>query len=344
MSARARRREGQNLDSLLDTMANVTGILVVLMAVIQISVGDAMERLRDELLDRPGLSREALAAAEAEAESLRTALAPRVEEREALETSRREQRDELSDLRGQVASLEAAVEAARSRPRSAAEAQRRVEAARGRTRDLESALARERAAVAALEREIASLPAVGSARDARLPDERRAPPGAAPIVFACRHGRIARLDAHDLVSTLDAAVWRASRATNPRSLAANPLLRAQVVEYFATRDVGNASLRWRVFEEGENLVGHLEWRGTELGETEEDLGERASEFRSDLQLLNRQSTALQFLVWDDSFEVYLAARKQADRAGFASGWEPFAREAPLRHYITGGRARGVVVD
>jgi hypothetical protein len=39
------RSEDQNLDSLLDTMANVVGILVVLVAVTQLSVGDAVERI-----------------------------------------------------------------------------------------------------------------------------------------------------------------------------------------------------------------------------------------------------------------------------------------------------------
>ena len=36
----------QNVDSLLDTMANVVGILVVLMAVTQMTVNDAMKRIQ----------------------------------------------------------------------------------------------------------------------------------------------------------------------------------------------------------------------------------------------------------------------------------------------------------
>ena len=40
--------EGQSLDSLLDTMANVVGILVVLVAVMQLAVGDAVERIVEE--------------------------------------------------------------------------------------------------------------------------------------------------------------------------------------------------------------------------------------------------------------------------------------------------------
>jgi len=345
VSARVRRHgERQNIDSLLDTMANVTGILVVLMAVTQISVGDAMERLRDQLLERPELSREALAAAASEAESLRAALAPRLGRRAELEAGLREGRSQLGALQRQIGASEEEVSALRSQPRDAAEAQRRVASVRGRARDLEQALAREQAAVAALERELASLPSAAITRDARLPDSRRASPGAAPVLYAIRHGRLTRLDARSLVEMLESAVWRATRATDVRALESSALLRAQAVEFFAMRDVGNADLRWRLFQEDDELVAHLEWRREDVGETLTELEQANSQFRAGLQRLNRTGSALQFLVWDDSFETYLAARQLSDRAGFAAGWEPFDAKEPLRHYLTHGRSRGVVID
>ena len=57
-------------------MANATGILIVLLAVTQISVSDAVARLRSELASRPELSQESFHAAELEAQELREALAP----------------------------------------------------------------------------------------------------------------------------------------------------------------------------------------------------------------------------------------------------------------------------
>jgi len=51
---RARDRWDQNLDPLLDTMANVVGILVMLVAVTQLSVVDAVDRIRDERAGREG--------------------------------------------------------------------------------------------------------------------------------------------------------------------------------------------------------------------------------------------------------------------------------------------------
>lgn len=44
---------GESMDSLLDTMANVVGILVVLVAVMQLAVGDAVDRIVEEGVRQP---------------------------------------------------------------------------------------------------------------------------------------------------------------------------------------------------------------------------------------------------------------------------------------------------
>lgn len=344
MSARVRRHgEQQNLDSLLDTMANVTGILVVLLAVTQISVGDAMGRLRDQLLARPELSRESLAAAASEAEDLRARLAPLRDGRAGLESGLRDGRGELAGLDRRIATLEDEIERLRAQPRSAAEAERQVAAVRGRARELEQALAREQAVVAALERELASLPSAPVARDARLPDSRLAPPGSSPVYYGVRYGRVQELDATALVEALESGVWRAAHATDRRTLG-DPRLRAQVIDFFAMRDVGDRDFRWRMFDEGGELYAHLEWRHEGVGETLAELEQPDSRFRRSLARLDRMRTALQFFVWDDSFEVYLAARRLSDRAGLSAGWDPRAPEEPLRQPVTGPGPRGAIID
>ncbi|MDH4017798.1 MAG: hypothetical protein OEV20_10710, partial [Actinomycetota bacterium] len=52
MARGGRRADAQSIDSLLDTMANVVGILVVLVAVTQLSLGDAIERIRERAGER----------------------------------------------------------------------------------------------------------------------------------------------------------------------------------------------------------------------------------------------------------------------------------------------------
>ena len=44
---RAKKSSGASLDSLLDTMTNVVGILVILLTVTQLGVGDAVKRIAD---------------------------------------------------------------------------------------------------------------------------------------------------------------------------------------------------------------------------------------------------------------------------------------------------------
>ena len=44
---RAKKQSGASLDSLLDTMTNVVGILVILLTVTQLGVSDAVRRIAD---------------------------------------------------------------------------------------------------------------------------------------------------------------------------------------------------------------------------------------------------------------------------------------------------------
>ena len=56
-----KHEQSQNLDSLLDTMANVVGILVVVMAFTQIQVGEAVRRIHNSEVARARTAGEALA-------------------------------------------------------------------------------------------------------------------------------------------------------------------------------------------------------------------------------------------------------------------------------------------
>jgi hypothetical protein len=334
-SARARRGgEAQNLDSLLDTMANVTGILVVLLVVTQISVGDAVARLRDELVRRPELSRGAFEAAEREAAALREALAPLLPSAGAREALRRERRSELGGLRARVARLEAELAAGRSTPRSEQELARRLAAAREQALETERAIERARRAAAVAASELEALPSQAATRDLRLPDPRPPPAGAAQVVFFCRHGRIFRVDGAAMLERLWDAVYRATGGTTRERLRGSTLDRTRVVEYFRKTDVGSPDLRWHVLETGGELMAQLEWRRPDLGETRDQIGSALSRYRRDLLALPPQGVFFHFFVWDDSFEAYLAARELSDRAGFAAGWTPYDAPRPFRQPLT----------
>ncbi|MGH0033098.1 MAG: hypothetical protein ACQGVC_25185 [Myxococcota bacterium] len=339
--SRRRRNDGQNLDSLLDTMANVTGILVVLLAVMQISVGDAMERLKDELVGRPELSREAMAAAEEEARELRGALAPLLPDAAEREALRRERRAELSALRASVATLDRELEAGRGAPRGAAEIERRRAAARETLQRLERALAAETRERSDLEQKLAR-PVAATARDARLPDPRPAPVGAREIAFFVRHGRILRVDGQELVDRLWGAIRQATGGSSPESIQRSAIDRSRVLRWFESNDVGDANLRWHVLDVGGTLTGQLAWRRRDAGETTKELRVGNSRYRSELLQHSPQRVYLRFFVWDDSFDVYLAARALSDQIGYSAGWVPFEAHTPFRQSLVHQRIRAFV--
>ncbi|MDH5306433.1 MAG: hypothetical protein OEW02_04575 [Myxococcales bacterium] len=337
------RADVQNLDSLLDTMANVTGILVVLLAVTQISVGDAMKRLRAEMAARPELTREALELTRAEADRISAALAPLLPRRGELTDAHRARRDALALLHAEISESRARIEAAAAA--DPASFHERTAETRRRARALEDEIAALRTRIGALDAQLADSGARAARHEARLPDPRPPPPGATRIVYFARYGRIFRVRTDELFAALNRGLLDASAGRwsleRPVPLA---LDRNRVVSHFQRNDLGTRALRWHVLNLGpDQFYGQLEWRDVTHGETLEEIVQRESLYRRDLSLLHPHRTYFQYYVWDDSFEVYLSAREQANEAGFASGWVALDRDQPIRSDFIAD-APGALID
>ena len=91
--------------------------------------------------------------------------------------------------------------------------------------------------------------------------------------------------------------------------------------YFKSHDVGNRYLRWQVVETPTGQIAQLDWRQPGAGETENELRAPDSALRSALDHYDPDHHFIRFFVWADSFEVYLASRRIAEKAGFSVGWE-----------------------
>jgi hypothetical protein len=330
-AVRARRRtEIQNLDSLLDTMANVTGILVVLLAVTQISVGDAMKRLRVQLDARPELTRESLERARAEAAQIREGLAPLQASADAWGAQRRQQREDLAALRARSDDARSDLRELRSAPTDPAELRRRIDAGAHEAERLSAAVAASRRELAALDAQLGGVPTASAGREARLPDPRPAPAGAHPLVWFCRYGHIQRVDFDRLGTLLFAALREATGRWDPGwQLSVSDRIR--IVHYFQQGDVGDHAFRWRMLDLGPGLFyAQLDWRSPAAGESADQLASPRAEFRRELARIDPARAYIRYLVWDDSFDVYLAARDVSNRAGFAAGWTPMDASASYR--------------
>ncbi len=301
---------GQNVDSLLDTMANVVGILIVMMAVTQLTVNDAMKRIR------VWESEEAIA--------LR---AEREEAQEALDESA------VEDLAGtlELARLRDHLESLRELPRSpdTASVMASLAQARMKARRLEAAVADQREKLANLQIVLSESESRAEQEGiaVRLPDPRPAPVSSRRRVLFCRFGRVFDPRFDQLTREL-AEVLRSA----PRP----------VERYFESYDVGNEMLRWRVLDGATGRVHRLEWRRPGIGETAEQLQSPRAELRSQLAALEPATEFLHFYVWGDSFEVYLEARRIAEQAGFSAGWVPIPTDKPLE--LVKGRNPPTPVD
>jgi hypothetical protein len=285
--------QSQNLDSLLDTMTNVVGILLVMMIVTLISSGEAVQRIRT--LEATGMTPQALGELTAQAEALG---------------------DELAALRASAAALPAAELDA-----DEAFALRDTRAA---------ALARLEAEVAAARGELSRVrialrdapPAETRApREVRLPDPRPAPPGSKPLMVFCRFGRLLVVDYDRLTGQLEAGIQTAvGRPSGYVRLDSRD--HAWIVNHFQSRAIGNRWLRWVLVDRGpRQLVARLEWLDRTAGETPEQMRRMDSVWRRALRDHDPRSRTLRFYVWSDSFESYLEARAAAEARGFAAWWE-----------------------
>jgi len=315
-----RRRPAENLDSLLDTMANVVGILVVLMAVMQITVGDAMDRIRDIEIRSVQLAPE-------EAQRARD-LASRLE---ALEQRWRDEVEGDAPPEQEIARLDAEIDALRAESQVAASAR----ADRDR---LQTTLAERRATLRRLEDEVetsgqqlASLRlrvgdsparAADAGRVARLPDPRPALPDTEAVGVFCRYGRCFEVDFEFLSARLSREVGRVLGA-DPRTTSIGFDEMVQLANHFEVTDVGSDTLRWRLkHRAGNQLHGLLRWRSRDAGETLDELRAGDSSYRALVGSLDPNRHYLFYRVWGDSFDVYLEARRIAEEAGLAAGWVP----------------------
>jgi hypothetical protein len=317
--SRRNRGEDQNLDSLLDTMANVVGILIVLVAVTQLTVGDAVERIRAQGADRE-VSEEELATARAKRDRLDDALEEaRLRWRNAADESR-----ELAWLLDDAAPL---IEELDALPDRDALHGLGIEELRALIADEQAMFdesteteSRLRSRVARLDDMIKDLPAETRPKVARLPDPRPPPSGTEELTFLCRHQRILPVDAQQMLRVLEESVWRAlGTRRDYRALQWED--RPWLVNYFDKEQVWYDDLGWKLRDaEGDLFFADLRWRDPSLGETSHEVRIGGSDYAQVLRGESPKKRFVHFYVWSDSFDVYLEARYLAEKLGFAVSW------------------------
>jgi len=329
-----RRRKGSDsgsLDSLLDTMTNVVGILVILLTVTQLGVRDAVKRISTTESVKP----EVLEKTQEELRQLEKLHARLFARLKALvEQGKADPSEELARVKKEILDYQADIEVLREKQerekreaelaakKALDEIKRLLEKHEKEANELLAKVNQRAEELARLRAQLADTPEQGPlpAKVVNLPNPRAAPEKTEPMMFICREGRIIPVDVEGL---RERAQKRAEFIVLRRKLGRDP--KAGIDGKVLAEEFNDKKIRDRYFELGMVVSGRYPRlvfeRRKDAGETIELLEHASSRYQQQIRRVNRKNYYLRFLVWPDSFETYLAARKIASERGLLAGWQ-----------------------
>jgi len=331
---------GQSLDSLLDTMANVVGILVVLVAVMQLAVGDAVERIVEEGVREPA-SLPQVEALEEEREAVTTAIMAARGELEALPPSPEHPGLLLDQAKPLLEALDALPGPQEIVLRDVETLKAKLARQARAAVDLEMLLENEKKRLVRLDSLLATSPPENRPRIVRLPDPRPPPRGAEEVVFFCRYGQVFFLDRREMLDKLHVGIELALGESRALKEGDRPWLE----NFFRKQGVEWKNFIWRFDDPGpRTLFAEMIWRDREAGEGVADLLLQGSQLEASIREKNPARQYIRFWVWPDSFEVYLEARYVAEAAGFDVAWTAVPSEEEIGVDLMTSKRSRVMID
>lgn len=341
-----RKAKSESFDSLLDTLTNVVGILIIVLAVLRITVDDTGERIRRQEETSGQVTTTMIQAIQGELYRLQTVHESLASHRESLEEWGKKLAGIIAGLESRVAQLE------RDRGEGTPEQSRQ---------DLQDPLAHAENMVGRLQTrrlrtsmELAELKKKkdGSRQRARadsirlrLPVPETPPNQSDPVYFFCRYGRVVKVGRDVLFDELDTATRTVvGLALQPFSKRRNSAAARKLAEYLEEVPAGNENFRWRITEVDRSFLKRLDWRQRSVGETATEIALERSRFRTDLDTLRSQDHFLQFYVWSDSFPAYLEARGIAQNRGLRVGWKAFDKNEDFESHLFGSVPQEPQID
>ncbi len=341
--------DGGGLDSLLDTMTNVVGILVMVLIATQLGVKDAVKRIAvdekvtaaslDAAREKLAVTREQREAIQSQLESLKPVDAKQVEVQLAdLRRQMDETRNTLTieeDVSNRFAiKIEEDKKKAEAAKKKVEDAKNAEEQQKKLSAELTTALAEESKIKALLDdTPVQSAP---PPKIVTLPDPRPAPEGAKPVYFLCTNNRVYPLAADDWRATIRK---KAEYVVKAKRLDGGPAVGVDKERFMKEFKRLNRSLRDEFFEielYASGIYPRLRFIPREnAGATEDEVANPRSRFQRILKSVDRSKYYARFIVLPDSFEVYMTAREVVSKMGMLAGWDPQSEQYEFTTWIGG---------
>lgn len=316
-----RRKKSQatlgSLDSLLDTMTNVVGILVIILVVTILGVQEAVSRISEQLVDKEQVSQEQYDEA-VENATQTAALLQKVRNQPIPPADLTPQQRQLASLQDALSKLkprqtsttdelpdpDALAKQLQEQKKSLEALQKQLATAKTESKELTDRLA------------VIGVPVPQKPKQITIPNPRTAPEGAEAVYFICKGGRIFELPADRFLEMAEQRIKVLRRNTKSD----RPPCK-MIAQYFEDNEVKSRGVRLKI-RISRNRV-FLRFHPDEgLGETVEEMGRGSSRFKRALLTMKRNKNYARFIVWPDSYETYLAARVMTDEYKLPAGWQP----------------------
>jgi hypothetical protein len=339
MVRRVAEEDEGSMDSLLDTMMNVVGILIIVLVVTQMGVGDAVKRIGETIAVDPQMLDEAkkkLAELEQLRQRLEAALlnvAPvddqdydqRLEE---LREQIRKRQQQLDQLLVQRKTEEDALAKAQQRAVAVA---KQMEEDQGTREKLQADITEAQDQEARLKAMLADTEPRGQLPPVQitLPNPRPAPEGARQFTFICKNNKLYPLNLDKFRAEGQQVGVRVVQTERLELYL--PLSPEQKILYVKdadrfVREFNKRPLRDQYFRaelEAAGSTPRLVFHPIEGGgEDERSVTGVRSRFRQQLQSVDRQKYFILFYVCADSFDIYVTARRVMSEIGLQAGWDP----------------------
>ncbi len=347
MARRPQSSVGLNLDSLMDTLTNVVGFLLILLALMKLGVGEVVERIRTIDPAALGIREEDVVKAKSKEEMQAAELELLRRRAKALESDLK-----LLLLPTDMQQPDRKIALPKITPDAA---RKQLDDLKKKGSTLERSFTAEDTESARLRALLAKvpLPAGVPGKTIMLPDPRPAPKGAQPAYVFCVNDRVMLLD---VAGTQKIAVSRITdpwgqmnlrwqqpgtlatttspqpgkKKTSKPSTPASPKPPPQqmlydpvkVTAFFKQLRIGNQDYRLFIRTYDDRPYGNLEFAPeTKGGETVEQMKLPSSRYRAAMREIVRNRSYVRFMVNTNSFETYVEARNLSEQLKIPAGWE-----------------------
>ena len=321
-----KKAEGGSLDSLLDTMTTVVGILIILLIVVQLGADSAVKRIVDEKKEEN--SEELMEMAMRQFEDQKNTL---LAEKKKLELSIVTKSNLDQKLIGEIANLEKKISLLQSSVPKTIGNPNTLLVEKNKVVDEKKKIEVKLKKIKGLLAKAPKPPAKSLSKDVNLPDPKPAPPKATPFRFLCREGKIYPLDDLNLRKSADKAITQSGIKPNKDKEYDGKKLAV----HFGQKKPGNAFFSLKAMPGGDKLIRFTMERRPNAGEDELALGKSGSAYMKTLASLKPTDRYLLFEVFPDSFSTYLAAREISSKRKFPAGWKPAHRSSDWWSYYWG---------